>query len=57
LLYFLWRNISVPFPFVCVGTAEEPPNYHKERGKRREKSVEGIQLIFKESCPTDIYIS
>jgi hypothetical protein len=40
-----------------VGTAEEPPNYHKERGERREKSVEGIQLIFKERCPTEIYIS
>jgi len=51
-----WRNTSVPFALFCVGTAEKPPNYN-DREKRREKSVEGIQLIFEQTCPTEIYIS
>jgi hypothetical protein len=41
-----WRNISVPFALVCVGTAEKPPNYHNER-----KVLKEFNLFSKKEVP------
>jgi hypothetical protein len=40
-----------------VAIVEESPDYNNDRSQQREKTAEGIKLVFRNRCPTEIYVS